>query len=358
MKTIQILIIENDETIRQRIIDAVGDGDKIDVGNACGSTNISEIKDQLRKTEPDVIVLGIDQKDSPEMRFFNYLRKNFSHLPVLILTPHDRDGANIAITALKRGAVEFIPKTTPLSGSALTVDFFKDRLIPVIKTAPRLNRNVLLTQHFVDSAIKNIEPISPDFFESSLSNMEVLVITGCLGGVAPLYLLLSSLPENLPVPVVVVQHMVEIYSKVLAEDLSRYTKLKVKEVENGDKLNPGWVYISPGDYHVITNRKNRDVYLSLYHGPKVAGFRPSMDILLKSTARQFGKKALVVYLSGGGNDGIEGAKVIDVIGGQIIIQNHQTSLLSDISWKVESHGINDGSYPLERLGQEIARRLV
>lgn len=358
MKTIDIIILENDETVRNRVKSAVDEHAGINLVAADSFEEVNQIKKSLKSSIPDVLLMGIDKKDSEEMKLFRYLRKNYSDLPVLVLTPHNREGAEVAISALKQGAVEFFPKTSRLSGSVLTEDFFAKRIVPVIKVAPRLNRSVLLSQQFVDAAIKEMKPIPADFFENSLNKMEVLVLAGCLGGIAPLYLLLSSFPENLPVPVIVVQHMVEGYSEVLAEDLNNYTKLQVKEAEDGDLLQAGWVYLAPGDYHIQTKKRNGENYIALSHGPKVEGFRPSIDVLLKSTARQFGKRALTVYLSGGGNDGIEGAKVIDIVGGQIIIQNERTSLLSDISWKVESYGIGDGHYPLERLSQEISQRIV
>lgn len=358
MKTVDIIILENNETVQNRIKSAVDEQGGINIVAGNNFEKIDRIKKDLKNSLPDVLLMGIDKKDSEEMKFFRYLRKHYAELPVLVLTPHTQEGAEVAISALKNGAVEFFPKTSRLSGSVLTEDFFAKRVVPVIKVAPRLNRSVLLSQQFVDSSIKEMKPIPAEFFENSLSKMEVLVLAGCLGGIAPLYLLLSSFPENLPVPVIVVQHMVEDYSKALADDLNNYTKLQVKEAEDGDVLQAGWVYLAPGDYHIQTKKKNGDHYIALSHTPKVKGFRPSIDVLLKSTARQFGKRALTVYLSGGGNDGIEGAKVIDIVGGQVIIQNERTSLLSDISWKVESFGIGDGHYPLERLSQEISQRLV
>lgn len=357
MKPIDIFILDANKMVRQRLQDAITETTGLNI-LLSGSSSEYDIRTKVKETEPDLIVMGIDRQDSEEMRLFNYLRNHHTDLPILVMTQHNLDGAKIAISTLKKGAVEFFPKSTTLSGSNLTVEFFKERLIPIIRITPRLNRNVLLSQHFVDTSVKNIEPIPDDFFSTSLNKMELLVIAGCLGGVAPLYLLLSSLPKNLPVPVVVVQHMVEIYSKVLAEDLDKYTKLSVKEAEHGEHLKEGTVYIAPGDYHIHTYRKDKKTYLSLDHSPKVAGFRPSIDILLKSTAQQFGKRMLTVFLSGGGNDGIEGAKIIDIHGGQIIIQNTRTSLLSDIPWKIGTYGINEGSYPIERLGHEISKRLV
>ncbi|MFP8487835.1 chemotaxis protein CheB [Gracilimonas sp. Q87] len=358
MKTIDLILLENSTTVQDRIKSAVNKSQGIKLEALFNFEDPDEIKKHLKESEPDVLLVGIDERDSEQMKLFKYIRKHHSSLPILVLTPHSREGAATAIKALKNGAVEFFPKTSKLSGSILTEDFFKKRVIPVIKVAPRLNRSVLVTQQFVDTSIKKMKQIPADFFENSLSKMDVLVLAGCLGGIAPLYLLLSSFPANLPVPILVVQHMVEDYSKELAADLNQYTALQVKEAEDGEEMQAGWVYLAPGDYHIQTKKKNGSNYISLNHGPKVEGFRPSIDVLLKSTARQFGKNALTVYLSGGGNDGIEGAKVIDIVGGQIIIQNERTSLLSDISWKVGAHGIGDGSYPLERLSQEISQRII
>ncbi|MDZ7806493.1 MAG: chemotaxis protein CheB [Gracilimonas sp.] len=358
MKTINLLLIENNTTVQERIKSAIGESQRINLAAYFSLDHVDEIKKHIKESEPDVILMGIDERDSDQMKLFKFIRNRYPSLPVLVLTPHNKEGAATAITALKNGAVEFFPKTSKLSGTILTEEFFRNRVVPVIEVTPKLNRSVLITQHLVDTSIKQMEPIPAEFFKNSLNKMEVLVLAGCLGGIAPLYLLISSFPENLPVPIIVVQHMVEGYSEMLAEDLNRYTSLQVKEAENNEILKPGWVYLAPGDYHIKTKKQNGLNLITLSKEPKVKGFRPSIDVLLGTTARQYGKKALTVYLSGGGNDGIEGAKVIDIVGGQIIIQNERTSLLSDISWKVGTHGIGDGSYPLERLSQEISQRIV
>ncbi len=357
MKNINAFIIDRSETVRQRLEDAIAESPNITVSGSTSLKSEADIKAEITESSPDVLILGIDEKDSKEMELFLYMRENHSGIPILIMTHHNRIGAEIAISALKKGAVEFFPKSAILSGAILNLGFFKDRILPVIKAVPRLNRNILLNSQFIDNAVDNIEPISTDVFKASQTRIKLLAIAGCLGGVAPLYLLLSGLPKNLPVPVIVVQHMVEIYSDVLAEDLNRYTELNVKQAEDGEQIKPGTVYIAPGNYHVVPRRNHGKPVLKLDQRPKVGGFRPSIDILLESSANLFGNKILTVYLSGGGMDGIEGAKVMDFIGGQVIVQNNSTSLLHGIAWKVESLGINEGSYPIESLSREIVKRL-
>lgn len=357
MKNVTVLIIDPNQKLVNTLSALIQSDSDLEVTEALTSDRVNEISQLLENNRPDVVVLGIDKLHSREMEFFNKLRKRYPYLPVLVMTPHNLEGAKTALTALKRGAVEYIIKTTTLSGSLLSDEHFKGRLIPVLKAVPRLNRNILISGTFVDEAVQQVKPVSNDFFNEAENRVKLLVIAGCLGGVPSLYLLLSSLPKNIPVPTIVVQHMPEIYTTVMAEELNKISPLKVCEAENNTPLESGCVYITPGDYHATTRHSNSKNIITLKQGPKVKGFRPSIDVLLQSTQNTFRSNVLAVYLSGGGNDGIDGAKVIDITGGQIIIQNKSTSLLSDLPWKIESLGLHEGSYPLDRLGHEISKKI-
>lgn len=357
MKKVTALIIDPSPKLVHTLSDLIRRDSDLDISDALTTDQVPDIGRLVETHQPDVVVLGIDSLESKEMEFFYRLRNEYSSLPVLVMTPHSLTGAETALTALKKGAVEYIVKTTTLSGSILSDDHFRDRLIPVLKAVPRLNRNILVSGTFIDDAVRSVKPISNDYFNEVENRIKLLVIAGCLGGVPSLYLLLASLPDRIPVPIIVVQHMPEIYTKVMAEELNRISPLKVCEAENNAELVPGCAYITPGDYHATTRHINTKNIISLKQGPKVKGFRPSIDVLLQSTQNTFSGNVLAVYLSGGGNDGIDGAKVIDITGGQIILQNKSTSLLSDLPWKIESLGLHEGSYPLDRLGIEIAKKI-
>lgn len=357
MKMINIFIAEPNLYVREKMEKAINQTDGLSLINSKSTEPIEEVWKEIVESEPDLLILGIDYNDSEEMKLFLRIRQQQEYLPVIVLTPHNKAGAVAAIQALKNGAVEYFPKTTRFSNSVRTLDFFQNRVIPVIKAIPRLNRTVLLTRNFLDKKIELTNPIPADFFKTSMSRMELLVIAGCLGGVAPLYILLSQLPKNLPVPVIILQHIEELYSEVLAEDLNKYTELEVKEAKEGDVLQNGVAYLAPGNYHIQIKKSDGVNKILLSQQPDVAGFRPSIDVLLDSVAKQYGPNTLSVFLSGGGGDGTEGAKIIDIIGGQIIVQNKQTSLLSDFNWNLKVHGIHEGAYPIERLVHEISNRL-
>jgi len=357
MKMINIFVAEPNLYVREKLEKAINQTDGLSLINSKSTEHIEEVWKEIVESEPDLLILGIDYNDSDEMNLFLRVRQQQEYLPIIVLTPHNKSGAVAAIQALKNGAVEYFPKTTRFSNSVRTLEFFQNRVIPVIKAVPRLNRTVLLTRNFLDTKMKYTDPIPADFFKTSMSRMDLLVIAGCLGGVAPLYILLSQLPKNLPVPVIILQHIEELYSEVLAEDLNKYTELEVKEAKEGDVLQNGIAYLAPGNYHIQIKKSDGVNKILLSQQSDVAGFRPAIDVLLDSVAKQYGPNTLTVFLSGGGGDGTDGAKVIDIIGGQIIVQNKQTSLLSDFNWNLQVHGIHEGSYPIERLAHEISNRL-
>lgn len=355
MKTIKALVIEPDSNVCRRLSEAIAKTDDVSMSVFSGDYK-TDLDTQLSAEKPDVILMGINHLESEEMRLFNRLRNEKPELPILIMTPHNEDGAKITIEALKKGAVEYVTKTMSLSGAVRSETHFSERLVPVIKAVPRLNRNILMNSSYFERSMESVNRVSKDEFDRSYLRAELLVIVGCLGGVPSLYLLLSSLPDNLPVPVVVVQHMPKIYTKELAADLERLTGLKVQEASDGIEMQAGQVYIAPGNYHAKVMKENTKPVICLNTGPKVKGFRPSIDVMLESARKAFGDRMLAVYLSGGGQDGIEGAEVVDIAGGQIIVQNKQSSLLGDLPWTISNLGVRD--YPLERLGHEITQRVT
>lgn len=357
MKTIKTFIAESDVYVRKQLETAINQTDDVDLANTTDTADIEKVEQAIVDHKPDLLLLGIDHPDSEEMKLFYRIRTRLTYLPVIVFVPHNKLGAFAAIDAVKHGAVEYFPKTTAFSDRVRTLDFFQKRVIPVIKATPRLNRTVLLTRDYLDNKLNSSDPIPADFFTTTMSQMGLLVIVGCLGGIAPLYILLSKLPKNLPVPIIVLQHIEEVFSDVLAGDLNGYTQLEVKEANEGDLLHNGVAYLAPGNFHLQIQKKDGINSITLNQQSDIAGFRPSIDMLLDSVARQFGPNSLTVFLSGGGGDGTEGAKVVDITGGQIIVQNKQSSLLSDFNWNLHVHGINEGSYPVERLAHEIGNRI-
>lgn len=157
----------------------------------------------------------------------------------------------------------------------------------------------------------------------SLTNpFGVVVIASSLGGIAALSEVLSALPANFPVPIIIVQHLQPTYKSQLAEILDRRTPLHVKWAEQGEYLCPGFVYLAPPDYHTLVISPG---IITLSHSEKVQFVRPSANPLFDSVAASYGERAIAVVLTGIGSDGASGVKSIKYCGGKVLVQNRRTA---------------------------------
>jgi two-component system chemotaxis response regulator CheB len=155
-----------------------------------------------------------------------------------------------------------------------------------------------------------------------LAAFEIIALAASAGGLKALTEVLAALPAQLPVSVVVVQHLDRRHRSLMAEILDRRTLINVKEAENGERLQAGNAYIAPPDHHLLINRGG---WVSLTQTELVHFLRPSADLLFESVAASFRERAIAVILSGTGTDGAMGVKAIKKMGGTVIVQKPGTS---------------------------------
>ncbi|MEX0721598.1 MAG: chemotaxis protein CheB [Balneolaceae bacterium] len=358
MEKIRAYIIDSHVLVRQTLVNIIRTSNGTSFFGSSIGISFEEIVTDIHEKNPDFIFLGIDEKESDEMRLFYHLRSVDPTLPIIVITPYNEEGADIAITCLKYGAVEFVTKPMRNGRLVLAKEHFTKRIKPILQMAGKLNVKRQADNKLYDSSNgqKKIREYT-SYFERLSSPADLVVIGGCTGGVRSLFALISSLPKNLSVPVIILQHMPKVYSKVLAKELSRLTPYNVREAESGRRLNPGQVYIVPGSYHGVIKNDAGQKMLSLHRGPREEGARPSLNVLLRSASQLYRDKLLSILLSGGGDDGILGARDVADKGGQIIIESEESALLWDLPKQLEDQGIATGSYPVEFLGKEIGQRI-
>ncbi len=147
---------------------------------------------------------------------------------------------------------------------------------------------------------------------------DVVAVAASAGGIGALSRILTELPEDFPVPMIVVQHLDPRHRSLLAEILSRRTPLRVRQAHHGAKLMPGNVYIAPPDNHVLANA---DGTLSLSHSELVHFVRPSADLLFESVAGAYRDRAIALVLTGTGSDASMGVRAIKAVNGTVIVQD-------------------------------------
>ncbi|MDV2993962.1 MAG: Protein-glutamate methylesterase/protein-glutamine glutaminase [Chroococcidiopsis sp. SAG 2025] len=190
----------------------------------------------------------------------------------------------------------------------------------------------------------------PALEDSSLPQ-KVVAICASAGGLNALSQVLSALPVNFPAAITVVQHISPHYPSMMADILSRRTKLPVKQARSGDYLRTGTVYIAPPDHHLLVNA---DSNLSLSHSELVHFVRPSADLLFESVAASFKQQAIAVVLTGTGSDGAMGARAIEEMGGTVIVQDYKTAEFGGMPEAAINTGVAALVLPLN----EIALTLV
>jgi two-component system chemotaxis response regulator CheB len=144
------------------------------------------------------------------------------------------------------------------------------------------------------------------------------VLIGCsTGGPDALATLLARLPANLGVPVLVVQHMPPVFTTMLAQRLDRLSPLRVREAAAGDVPTAGEVLIAPGDWHMRVESTGGQVRIAVDQGPQENFCRPAVDVLFRSAAQVYGGHAVAAILTGMGQDGLEGVRLLEKAGAPI-----------------------------------------
>jgi two-component system chemotaxis response regulator CheB len=275
------------------------------------------------------------------------IRKTYPKLPVVMFSALTERGAAATLDALALGATDYFAKPTSAGGPDASLRVIRDELIPEIKAlcgrgAGREKSPVVL---------------APPSQAARTGPVEVVAIAASTGGPNALAELFAGLPADLPVPVVVVQHMPPMFTRLLAERLSAQFPVKVEEGRSGEFLRPAHAWIAPGDHHMIVVRDGPQARILVQQDPPENSCRPAADVLFRSVARTFGSRALAVVLTGMGQDGLRGCEVIREAGGQVIAQDEATSVVWGMPGFVARAGLADRVLPLAMIAPEVVRRV-
>ena len=187
--------------------------------------------------------------------------------------------------------------------------------------------------------------------------VDVVLIGVSTGGPPALATLLPQLPATFPVPILIVQHMPPIFTRLLAERLAAHSTLSVAEGTAGEILRPGQIRVAPGGSHMVLERDGSQIRLLLHQGEPENSCRPAVDVLLRSAVDIYRGNTLAVILTGMGNDGLRGCEAIRKAGGQILVQDEASSVVWGMPGFVAKAGLADGQIPLSQLASEIINRV-
>jgi two-component system, chemotaxis family, protein-glutamate methylesterase/glutaminase len=344
---IKVLIVD-DSRVMTRILSRILTKDPLIqvVGSAL---NGREAIERIPLLKPDVITLDVEMPVMDGIETLKHIMAT-DPIPVIMVSTLTKDHAAITMEALNMGACDFVTKD--FANSLLSDK--ETELVTKVKDVAR-KRVKLLLRSLLPPERTPIYTYDHNQKRSS-SRREIVSIGASTGGPPALQFILSHLPKTLPVPVVIAQHMPRLFTQSFAERLNNLSSLTVKEAEDKEELKTGVVLIAPGDCHMGLRRKGKQVYVELVQDGKYI-YRPSVDLLMSTTASVYDGHAVGLILTGMGNDGASGMKEMKAKGAYIIAQDEETSVVYGMPKAVVSADLADAVLPIERIPEEMLKVL-
>ncbi len=349
MQKIRVLIVDDAVMVRSRLSKILAADPQIEVAGVASTGQIALAK--LSQLHPDVVILDVEMPGLDGLQTLSHIRQLDGHLPVIMFSSMTTTGATATLDALTLGASDYVPKPSHSSHGDDVTQYLQDTLIPKIKALSTKKPEKLSAQSPVSSS-----PVGSQI-RLPRSTAEIVAIGVSTGGPNALATLLAELPSNFPVPMVIVQHMPPMFTKLLAERLTTKCSLPIREAIKGATLDPGTIWIAPGDYHLSVKKSQGIVQLVIEQTPHQNSCRPSVDVLFESVAKVYDHRALGVILTGMGQDGLRGCQQIHERNGQVLAQDQASSVVWGMPGFVVNAGLADAILPLDQMMSEILRRV-
>ncbi len=362
MPPIRVLIVDDAVVVRRMLSDALSSDPGIEVVGTAANGEIALAK--IPELNPDLITLDIDMPEMDGLETLAEVRRRFPQIVVIMFSTLTERGAGATLDALALGARDYVTKPSNVGKVEVAMGRIRDELIPKIKVLCYVSRRSpraagRISSPAIDVAIRQPSDARshPSRRTARLAPVQAVVIGVSSGGPNSLDAVLPALPADFPVPIVIVQHMPALFTRLLADRLSAKSLVEVMEAANGTSLAPGTVWIAPGGLHTIVRRRGTTVLLDTNDDPPVNSCRPSVDLLFESAANVYGAGTLGVVLTGMGQDGLQGCNRIRQAGGQILTQDEQSSVVWGMPGHVTRAGLADEVLPLHAMTGEIVGRV-
>ncbi|APJ05111.1 hypothetical protein AXG55_06570 [Silvanigrella aquatica] len=303
--------------------------------------------EMLIDLKPDVMTLDLHM---PKMDGLTFLEEIMAKnpIPTIIVSSYAKDNSDNALRALSLGALDIFPKQVLSPG--MDVEPIARAFIAKIKAAALA---VMKNQILKIQVIKQ-EPIQK--LPTKLK-IKIIAIAASTGGTEALKVILSRLPPNIP-GILIVQHMSAEFLISFAKSLSKFCQFELKLAENNDAIFPGRALLAPGDKHMELVRNQNEYVVRLKEGPLIHGVRPSANPLFSSVARNVGKNALGIILTGMGSDGATGMLEMKKAGGFNIAQDENTSVIFGMPKVAIATGGIDVVLPLHNIADRIVEECL
>jgi two-component system chemotaxis response regulator CheB len=362
--SLRVLVADDAILFRRVISDALASFPGVEVVGTAPNGKLALQK--VRELKPDLLTLDLEMPETDGLAVLDALRESGERVAVIVVSALTRKGGALTLRALEKGAFDFITK--PEGGSKE-----ESRALVCRELAPRLRalehrlavRNILhrpaapaaASPAVAKRAATDLADITGRMSRlGAPANRPELVLIGVsTGGPNALARLLPQLPKDLGVPILIVQHMPPLFTQTLAENLNAKSAITVREAAPGDVLAPNTAYIAPGGKQMrVAAGSAGSKVIQITDDPPENNCRPAVDYLFRSVAAQFPGKAMAVILTGMGNDGTLGLRLLKRQGCFVIAQDEASCVVYGMPKAAVEAGVTDLILPLESIANRIA----
>jgi len=367
----RVLIVDDSTFFRRRIKQILQEDTELEVvGEA---KNGQEALALVKELNPDVITMDVEM---PVMDGITAVKRIMAikSVPIIMFSSITQEGAKATLEALDAGALDFLPKS--FEDIALNrkeaVLLLQDRVKALCRkkthsdpqvTSPRSSALTSLRRKAsIEKVVRDTSSFgqSPQFSSVTLGKCACLALGTSTGGPVAIQKILTNLPADFPVPVVMVQHMPGTFTQAFAKRLDELCKVSVKEGVNGEILRPGVCYLAPGGKQMTIEGRagNARVVISESDRFPREAFKPSVDVTFESLAQVFSGQVLAIILTGMGTDGREGCRALKAKGAKIWAQNEQSSIVYGMPQAVTAANISEASYDIADMADQIKKEIL
>ena len=343
-RVLRVLVIDDSAYVRKVVREILSRSPFVEVVGTARDGR--EALDLVEELHPDVVTCDLMM---PELDGVGFVREQMQRRPIpIVIMSIANETAEAALTALDAGAIDFVQKPTALASEKIFE--VSTELIEKVKAAGHISLNRL------PIVAPPVAPVTtePVVKISGSHSVDIVVIGVSTGGPQGLKRLIPQLPQDFPVPVVMVMHMPVGYTEMYAAKLNELSRLEVREAGAGDEVKPGRVFLAPAGRHLSLKRgANGPVVTHLDSRPFNTLHRPAVDVLFESAAEVYGNRTLGVVLTGMGSDGKQGAAWIKSQGGMVFTEAESSCVVYGMPASVMEAGLSDKSVPLDEMARAI-----
>ena len=376
----KVLVVDDSSFFRRRVTDILNKDPQLEVVDV--AINGQEAVEKAISLKPDVITMDIEM---PVLNGISAVKQIMAKSPtaILMFSSLTHQGATSTIDALEAGALDFLPKkfSDIAQNSDEAGSLLRQRVVQLAKkrgltrrtlpssTSPRISRSqttsLLNTRKSLASTVlkaketHNANPTVASLpIKASGKAYKLLAIGTSTGGPVALQKILTQLPKNFPLPIIMIQHMPATFTNAFASRLDSLCNISVKEASDGDVLKAGCAYLAPGGRQMIISGTENAAKIKIIDDASAKiTFKPCVDVSFGSAAKVYGGNVLGIILTGMGADGREGSRMLKGRGSTVWAQDEQSCVVYGMPQAVTVAGISQQSLPLEMIASSILKEI-